>query len=141
MRELSVYYCRICGHYAYFQLPKNAVCHRCNSPMTLMNMPYQNFMDLGYEERDRLISQQIIESSSSLVERICAPDKIYNKRQIIGQLTHQVTELEEENKRLNDTVSWMHDTIWEQLRKAKAMEKEISELKEQLKASQTNLPA
>ena len=87
MRDLSVYYCKKCGYYAYYQLPKNAVCPNCDCKMALMDMRYQDFMDLNYEERDRLISQLIINASASLVQRICAPAKVFNQREIIGHLT------------------------------------------------------
>jgi hypothetical protein len=49
MRDLSVYYCSQCGFYAYYQLPKNAICHRCDIAMTLIEMRYQDFMNLDYE--------------------------------------------------------------------------------------------
>lgn len=125
MRELAVYFCRKCGRYAYFQLPKNAICPTCDTPMIQLHMPYQNFMDLDYDERDRLISKEIIKNSPTFVQRITSPDKMFNQREIIGQLTSHIEELEAENRKLNETVTWMHDTIWEQLRKMKAMEKEL----------------
>ena len=42
MRELSVYYCDKCGYYAYFQLPKNAVCHLCARPMIRLDMNHRH---------------------------------------------------------------------------------------------------
>ncbi|MEG2349244.1 MAG: hypothetical protein RSB57_01880 [Hungatella sp.] len=120
MRELSVYYCRSCGHYAFFQLQNNAVCHKCEEPMILLPMPYQKFMDIGYEDRDRLISREIINASPTLVQRLTAPGKLFNQREIIGHLTNRVEELEEENKELSDTVEWMHETIWTLIRKSKS---------------------
>ena len=57
MRDLSVYYCSQCGFYAYYQLPKNAICHRCDIAMTLIEMRYQDFMNLDYEQRDKLINR------------------------------------------------------------------------------------
>ena len=60
MRDLSVTTCSQCGFYAYYQLPKNAICHRCDIAMTLIEMRYQDFMNLDYEQRDKLISDQII---------------------------------------------------------------------------------
>ncbi len=131
MRDLSVYYCRKCGYYAYYQLPKNAVCPNCDCKMALMDMRYQDFMDLNYEERDRLISDLIIHSSASLIQRICAPAKLHNQREIIGRLTQEVTALEQENKRLNNTIDWMHQTIWDQLHLIKNLERELQELKNQ----------
>lgn len=130
MRELSVYYCRKCGHYAYFQLPKNAVCPKCNCAMTRLTIPYQEFMDFNYEERDQFISREIITSSPSFVKRIAEPGKVFNQREIIGELTLQAEELDAENQKLNETVEWMHDTIWDLLRKNKALNQELNDLKE-----------
>ena len=135
MRDLSVYYCKKCGYYAYYQLPKNAICPTCDCKMTIIDMRYQDFMDLSYEDRDRLISRLIIEASSSLVHRICAPAKFYNQRELIGHLTQELSELEKENKQLSETIEWMHQLIWEQLHKTKALEQELRELKQRKKES------
>ena len=129
MRDLSVYYCRSCGYYAYYQLPRHAVCPKCETAMQLMDIRYQDFMDLDYEERDRLIYQEIIRSSSTLVQRICAPSKLYNQRELTARLTKEVLRLEAENKKLEETVEWMHQTIWEQLRKTKELERELEQLR------------
>ena len=102
MRDLSVYYCRSCGYYAYYQLPRHAVCPKCETAMQLMDIRYQDFMDLDYEERDRLICQEIIRSSSTLVQRICAPSKLYNQRELTARLTKEVLRLEAENKKLEE---------------------------------------
>ena len=129
MRDLSVYYCRSCGYYAYYQLPRHAVCPKCETAMQLMDIRHQDFMDLDYEERDRLICQEIIRSSSTLVQRICAPSKLYNQRELTARLTKEVLRLEAENKKLEETVEWMHQTIWEQLRKTKELERELEQLR------------
>lgn len=120
MRELSVYYCIKCGYYAYYQLPKNAVCPRCDEKMKLLNLPYQNFMDLNCEERDELLSREILQNCPSIVTRITAPHKAANQRETIAILSAKINELEEENKKLNATVSWMHQTIWEMIRNEKS---------------------
>ena len=138
MRDLTVYFCKECGHYASYQLPKNAVCPKCNVTMLLLELSYLEFMDLDYEERDSLISQKIIEASSSYVHKICAPSKFHNKREIIGQLVAEVTKLEAENTKLNQTIDWMHQTIWDQLRKTKSLERELQELKEHQQNSKQN---
>lgn len=130
MRELSVYYCPKCGRYAYYQLSRNAVCPKCDLTMTLLPLTYQEFMDLDCEQRDRLISKSILNASPSYVKRITAPEKMHNQRAIIGELVQQLTELEQDNQKLNETIEWMHKTIWDQLKRLKALERELNELKE-----------
>ncbi len=129
MRDLSVYFCRTCGFYAYYQLPRNAVCPKCNVKLTRLDMRYQDFMDLDYRERDQLISQKIVEGSSSLVQRICAPAKLYNQRELISHLTCELEKLTQENQKLNETIDWMHKTIWDQMEKSRELEQELNELK------------
>lgn len=116
MRELSVYYCKKCGRYGFYQLSKNAVCPNCDLKMILLDMHYQAFMKLDYDERDTLLSQKIIEASPSLIERLVKSSQEFNSRAVIAGLTTRVTELENENKKLEETVSWMHQTIWEFIR-------------------------
>lgn len=135
MRDLSVYYCSQCGFYSYYQLPKNAICHRCDIAMTLIEMRYQDFMNLDYEQRDKLISNQIVSSSTPYIQKICKPAALHNQREIVGCLTQEVTRLEEENQKLNQTVSWMHQTIWSQLKRTRTLEREIQKLQNKLKKS------
>lgn len=129
MRELSVYYCNKCGFYAYFQLPKNAVCHHCNIPLTRLDMNHRDFTSLSYEARDRLITLKMIEAVPSLTNRITAPEKLYEQRKLVGALTQQILELEAENSKLNETLEWMHATIWDELKKKQALKEEIRRLK------------
>lgn len=129
MRELSVYYCDKCGYYAYFQLPKNAVCHTCNHTMTPLAMNHRDFTNLDYEARDELISIKMIESAPTLAKRITAPEKLYHQRKLVGALTQHIIELEKEIQTLNETVEWMHTTIWAELRKKQALKEEIRRLK------------
>lgn len=117
MRELSVYYCIKCGYYAYYQLPKNAVCPKCNQKMKLLDLSYQDFMDLNCEERDALLSQEILRNCPSVVTRITKPHKAFNHRETIALLSARVNELEAENQKLNETVTWMHQTIWDMIRR------------------------
>lgn len=118
MRELSVYYCPKCGYYKYYQLHSEAVCTKCSTIMLPLSLQYQEFINLGCKERDELLSRQIIESSS-LVKRLMAPHKAANNRETIANLTRRIEELETENKKLNETVDWMHQTIWDLMRKYK----------------------
>ncbi len=117
MRELSVYYCTKCGYYAYYQLPQNASCPRCCEKMKLLDMPYQSFMDLNCEERDQLLSREILKNCPSVVSRITAPHRKANQRETIAILSAKINELEDENKKLNETVAWMHQTIWDLVRR------------------------
>lgn len=121
MRELSVYYCSKCGYYGYYQLERNAVCPKCKVDMIALSISYQAFMDLSCEERDELLSSQIIASSSPYVKRILVPHKVNNNREIIARMGDRITELEIENEKLNKTIEWMHQTIWEMVRKNKGL--------------------
>lgn len=117
MRELSVYYCPKCGHYAYFQLSRNAICPKCDIAMTHLDMRYQEFIHLSYEERDELLSNEIIDSTNSLTTRLILPSKKANKREAIASLKTRIMELEAENERLNETIEWMHEMIWDLVKK------------------------
>lgn len=123
MRELTVYYCSQCGYYGFYQLPKNAVCPKCDTNMQMLPMRYQDFMELDCKERDELLGRRIA-SSSPLIERLVEPYKEYNNREVIGMLISKLQELEMENKKLNDTVEWMHQTIWDLLRRDKGLDEE-----------------
>ncbi len=121
MRELSVYYCSKCGYYGYYQLQRNAVCPKCRTNMVPLSISYQDFMDLSCEARDELLSNHIIASSSPYVRRLLAPHKANNNREIIARMGDRITELEIENEKLNKTIEWMHQTIWELVRKNKGI--------------------
>ena len=81
MRGLNVYCCPTCGHYGFFQLVANAVCPHCSIAMTPLPIPYQDFMDLDYPQRQVLISRHMINAASPLDSKIKpanktkAPDK------------------------------------------------------------------
>lgn len=121
MRELSVYYCPKCGYYGYYQLQRNAVCPKCKVDMVPLSITYQDFMDLSCEARDELLSTHIIALSSPYVRRLLAPHKANNNREIIARMGDRITELEIENEKLNKTIEWMHQTIWELVRKNKGI--------------------
>lgn len=127
MRELCVYYCPSCGHYGYYQLPKNATCPKCDAMMNLLDMKYQDFMDLDCKERDGLISRLILEASPSYVQRIVAPHEASNYRETIASLSKRIVELETENKKLNSTVHWMHGSIWDLFRENKKLKQALQE--------------
>ena len=66
MRGLNVYCCPTCGHYGFFQLVANAVCPHCSIAMTPLPIPYQDFMDLDYPQRQILISRHMINAANHL---------------------------------------------------------------------------
>lgn len=127
MRELSVYYCPKCGHYAYYQLSRNAVCPKCDIAMTHLDMRYQEFIHLDYDERDELLSSEIIKKANCLTTRLSLPAKRANNRETVAALKNQILELETENQKLNETVEWMHQLIWDLLKKSKQSEQDPPE--------------
>ena len=147
MRGLNVYCCPTCGHYGFFQLVANAVCPHCSIAMTPLPIPYQDFMELDYPQRQILISRHMINAASPLDSKI----KPANKAKAPGQtkpsgrskslddtkpsstsskihpdiskdsdkeaLYQEVLALREKNEQLEQTVSWMHDLIWKLTRR------------------------
>lgn len=134
MWELSVYYCSNCGYYAFQQPPDVPVCQKCSNPMTLLNMHYQDFMNLSYAQRDLAIIQDMLQASPTLTANITAPQRLYYKRELVGAITQQVLELEQEIHELNDTIEWMHSLIWEDFYKKHQMNEEIKRLKDALRS-------
>lgn len=117
MREIAVYYCTRCGYYAYYQSSVNAQCPKCIVPMNILRIKYRDFIELGYQERDELLSSEIIKHHPSILERISVEQKQYSQREIVAHLSNRVEELEIENKKMNETVTWMHQTIWDLIKK------------------------
>ena len=159
MRGLNVYCCPTCGHYGFFQLVANAVCPHCSIAMTPLPIPYQDFMDLDYPQRQILISRHMINAANHLDSKAkpankakapgqtkpsdqskslddakssdqnAAPDntkssstssKIHpdiSKDSDKETLYQEVLALREKNEQLEQTVSWMHDLIWELTRR------------------------
>lgn len=132
MWEPSVYYCKNCGYYAFSQPHDAKVCQKCSNPMALLNMRYQDFMNLDYAQRDFVIIQQMLQSSPTLSSGIRAPRKLYYKRELVGAITRQVLEMEGEIDDLNETIKWMHSVIWEDFYTKQQMKEEIRQLKEAL---------
>lgn len=127
MRRLSVYYCKKCGHYGYFQLQKNAICPTCSCNMQLLDITYQEFMDFDLEERDEFLAQQMIKTGPTYIQSLLAREKAFNSRKTIGYLTTELNRLEADNQQLNSTVEWMHDTIWDLLRQTKALQRKLED--------------
>ena len=122
MRELAVFYCPKCGHYAYYQTSRHPQCPKCGceEAMYMVRMHYTEFMRMSCDERDEFLSKEILKTNPSLVERLTAPHKRYNSREIIAEMNNVIMNLDTENKILNDTVKWMHDTIWDLMHEKRA---------------------
>ena len=75
MRGLNVYCCPTCGHYGFFQLVANAVCPHCSIAMTPLPIPYQDFMDLDYPQRQVLISRHMINAASPWDSKVKSANK------------------------------------------------------------------
>lgn len=125
MRELAVYYCPQCGRYGYYQLVRNAVCANCDIKMSLLDMPYIQFIHLDREQRDELLTGMILRYNQSITARIIQADRTHNTRHVVAKLNNHIQELEAENKQLNETVAWMHQTIWDLLEKNKKLERKL----------------
>ena len=123
MRELAVFYCPKCGHYAYYQTSRHPQCPKCGceEAMYMVRMHYTEFMRMSCDERDEFLSKEILKTNPSLVERLTAPHKRYNSREIIAEMNNVIMNLDTENKILNDTVKWMHDTIWDLMHEKRAL--------------------
>lgn len=115
MRELAVFYCPKCGHYAYYQTSRHPQCPKCGTQeaMHMVRMHYSEFMRMSCDERDEFLSREILKTNPSLITRLTEPHKRYNSREIIAEMNNVIMNLDTENKILSDTVKWMHDTIWE----------------------------
>lgn len=115
MRELAVFYCPKCGHYAYYQTSRHPQCPKCGTQeaMYMVRMHYTEFMRMSCDERYEFLSREILKTNPSLITRLTEPHKRYNSREIIAEMNNVIMNLDTENKILSDTVKWMHDTIWE----------------------------
>ena len=87
--------------------------------MVLLPIEYKEFVNLNCYERDELLADQMIASSSPIVRRIIAPHKINNTREIIDILTYKIAEFNTENVKLQGTVDWMHQFIWQLVKSRK----------------------
>lgn len=137
MRELAVFYCPDCGHYAYYQTSRHPACPKCGDggkSMCMLKMYYTEFMKMTCEERDNFLAMEMLKRNPSIMARITAPHKRFNSRETIAQLCNVIMDLDAENKVLNDTVSWMHDTIWDMLKAQKGLDRESGSLLEHVMA-------
>lgn len=137
MKELSVYVCPRCGRYGYYQLTRNAVCPCCNIKMLLCDIRYPDFVRLDAGARDDMLVLEILSHSlpgdTRAAEDIPHPNRQHpagsgrSHRELAAALTLRFQELSDENKKLNETVTWMHQTIWDLLARNKALQKELEQ--------------
>ncbi len=102
MRKLAVYYCPKCRRYGYYQSENAAFCMKCSTAMSPLSVDYLNFVRLNSKDRDNLIREESLQTCTS-------PDLLRSR----------ILELEKENRQLNETVSWMHQLIWDLIAKNK----------------------
>lgn len=129
MKDLSVCYCPSCGRYSYCQSSESqsAVCSICDTPMVPL-MPYSEFRNLDPQKRDLLLIQKIIAKDPSVSSRFLAYLRACaNKEAATLQDPLRIHQLEAENQKLNDTIQWMHKTIWDLLRKNKSLEHQLED--------------
>lgn len=75
MRELAVFYCPKCGHYAYYQTSRHPQCPKCGTQeaMHMVRMHYTEFMRMSCDERDEFLSREILKTNPSLITRLPNP--------------------------------------------------------------------
>lgn len=95
--------------------------------MTWLDMRYQDFMHLSLKERDELIIYEIVTHDTSVSNRMITAARANDNRRLIAALNSRIHELEADNKKLNETVEWMHKTIWELLEKNKTLEHQLED--------------
>lgn len=132
MREIAVYYCGKCGRYGYYSLVRNAICPSCNRKLAHLDLPYLEFIKLDPEDREDLITRDILEKDPLITNRILASARLNNTRNraqaVMTEMKEYVQELELENAKLNETIEWMHQTIWNLLRRTKSLEHRLEGL-------------
>lgn len=121
MKELAAFYCPHCGYYAYYQTSRHAHCPKCghSDEMHMVRMHYAEFMKMSGHERDDYLAKEIVKTNPSLVERLSQLHQSCNSREVIAEMNELIMKQNTEIETLNNTVKWMHDTIWELMREQK----------------------
>lgn len=112
MPKLAVSLCLQCGCHTLTQLPSILLCPRCGCPMKPLSIQAETFMKLSGTEQDFFLVQEILDSAPASVRQTLSIRGSSSHHEVIAILCHQVSLLKKENSRLEDTVSWMHQTIW-----------------------------
>ena len=124
MQELSVYYCPVCSRYSYSQPAAIPACPLCEVPMLLL-MPYSDYRFLSQEERDMQLLQKMVDGDASLSSHLLAYLRSRSQKEAATLVDSQLHQLESDNKKLNDTIQWMHQTIWELLCQNRNLEHQL----------------
>lgn len=61
----------------------------------------------------------------SIVHRLASLDKMYNQREVIAGLITRIEALEEERRVLELTEAWLHQAIWDLMRRKKELSDRI----------------
>lgn len=121
MKELSVYYCPGCGRCHYLRPLTHMTCPVCELPLKRLTS-YSGFCHLNEEERDKLLVQKIIAGNPAACSRFLAYIRSCSDGEAVALQTPDPHLLESENQKLNETIQWMHQTIWDLLLKNKELE-------------------
>ncbi|MCI8765715.1 MAG: hypothetical protein HFG58_14345 [Lachnospiraceae bacterium] len=121
MKELSVYYCPGCGRYNYSRPLAHMTCPVCELPLKRLTS-YSGFCRLNEEERDKLLVEKIIAGNPAACSRFLAYIRSCSSGEAAALQTPDPRCLESENQKLNETIQWMHQTIWDLLLKNKELE-------------------
>lgn len=58
---------------------------------------------------------------NSMVHRITSLDRQYNQREVIAGLIRKISDLEEKRQRLELTEAWLHQAIWDLMKREKEL--------------------
>ena len=124
MKNLAVFYCQECGYYAYFPEEPLPLCPKCTASKPILQklgVSYAHFIRLDQRIQDYYISTALLDYAQK------GSSPVHDYPHAIATMQHHITDLEEENKVLNDTVLWMHDTIWQLMREQRRISRGAQE--------------
>ena len=114
MRELAVFYCPKCGHYAYYQTSRHPQCPKCGceEAMYMVRMHYTEFMRMSCDERDEFLSKEILKTLSAVKAQ-------YEK---FGQLISKTQKKLQEAQSAADDLQSRNEMIQKKLSKVEMMD-------------------
>ena len=81
---------------------------------------------MNREERDKLLIRKIIANNPSVTEHFLAFMRSSANGEAATLIDSHIQQLKSENKKLNETIQWMHQTIWDLLAKNKELESRLN---------------